>query len=207
MNKIYAVIAALLIVACQSTPTVGTPSPVPKTTYPVAPAPAPEPMASKFDQKLSEAKNFIVGKSNLRQDYLVLIDFSMNSSKARFYLVTLATGKIETFHVAHGKASDPDFDGFATTFSNESGSNKSALGFYRTAETYVGSHGLSLKLDGLSSTNSNARSRAIVVHAADYVYEKNQKAGRSLGCPALAPEVAKRLVPLLKNGVLIFAFN
>lgn len=208
MNKnlryVFLVVLLLLILSCQSvtsTPTPGTG----ENTNPTAPTQEAIPV-SKFSQRLQEAKAFISGK-NFRQDYVVLIDFSVHSSKVRFFLVNLSSGKTESYHVAHGRESDPGFTGYATSFSNTPGSNKTAIGYYKTAETYTGAHGLSLKLDGLSSTNSNARSRAIVIHAADYVYEKDQKAGRSLGCPALAPEVAKRLVPLLKNGVLIYAYN
>ena len=44
-------------------------------------------------------------------------------------------------------------------------SRQKFLGVYRTAETYQGKHGYSLRLDGLSpGKNSNARKRAIVVH-------------------------------------------
>ena len=48
--------------------------------------------------------------------------------------------------VAHGRNT-----GLAKAhdFSNLNGSHKSSLGFYLTAETYIGKHGLSLRLDGL----------------------------------------------------------
>lgn len=73
---------------------------------------------------------------------------------------------------------------------------KSSLGVYRTAETYQGKHGYSLRLDGLSpGQNSNARKRAIVVHGADYAsprhLRKYDKLGRSWGCPALPKEQSR----------------
>jgi hypothetical protein len=56
----------------------------------------------------------------------------------------------------------------------------SSLGVYKTAETYNGKHGLSLRLDGLSPTNSKARERAVVVHGADYV--EDEAAGAAPRC-------------------------
>jgi hypothetical protein len=80
----------------------------------------------------------------------------------------------------------------------------SSLGFYLTAETYNGEHGYSLRLDGLSSTNSNARERAIVIHAADYV-APGEKIGRSWGCPAVEPRYHQQIIDELKEGALIYA--
>ena len=50
------------------------------------------------------------------------------------------------------------------------GSRQSSLGLFRTADTYVGQNGYSLRLDGLEpGFNSQARARAIVMHGAKYV--------------------------------------
>ena len=47
---------------------------------------------------------------------------------------------------------------------------KAALGFMRTAETYNGDNGYSMRLDGMENGfNNNARPRAIVMHGSDYV--------------------------------------
>ena len=137
--------------------------------------------------------------------YLSVIDFARNSSEARFFIVNVADGSVWAIHTAHGKASDSDNDGFATAFSNLSGSNKSSLGYYLTAETYIGGHGYSMRLDGLSSTNSNVRSRVIVIHPADYVKEKSVKMGRSLGCPAISPEISRDVIDRIKGGSIIYA--
>ena len=68
----------------------------------------------------------------------------------------MASGEVWTLHVAHGEGSDPDDSGYAKTFSNVEGTRASSLGFFTTAETYSGEYGYSLRLDGLSSTNSKA---------------------------------------------------
>ena len=89
-------------------------------------------------------------------------------------------------------------------FSNTPGSEMSSRGFYLTAETYQGSNGLSLVLDGLSTTNSNARSRAIVIHGAEYV-SPGSLIGRSWGCPALDMRYYIEVINQIKGGVLIYA--
>lgn len=138
------------------------------------------------------------------KDFMGIIDFSQHSSRARFYIVDMRDGSVRAIHVAHGKGSDPDHDGFATIFSNTPNSNASSLGFYLTGETYIGKHGKSMRLHGLSSTNSNALSRAIVIHEATYVQEANVKQGRSFGCPAVAAGEIANVISSLKGGALIY---
>ena len=138
--------------------------------------------------------------------YVSLIDFSKRSTQARFHIIDMNTGSVWSIHTAHGKGSDSDHDGYAEKFSNKSGSNASSLGYYKAAETYYGSHGLSLRLDGLSSTNSNARRRAVVIHGASYVKESSSIQGRSWGCPAVTMSYRDKVVNALKGGSLIYAF-
>lgn len=149
-----------------------------------------------FDANQSIIKN---------KDVIGVIDFSQHSSKKRFYIIDMQSGRVETHLTAHGKNSDPDHDGYATIFSNTPGSEMSSQGIYLTAETYEGSHGYSLKLDGKSSTNSNARSRAIVIHPADYVFADGGKIGRSWGCPALEPRFSEEIIDQIKGGAVIYA--
>lgn len=137
--------------------------------------------------------------------YVSVINFGQSSKEKRFYIINMKTGSVWALHTAHGKGSDSNHDGFAEKFSNVSGSNASSLGFYKAAETYYGSHGLSLRLDGLSSTNSNARARAIVIHGADYVQESNVIQGRSWGCPAVTQSNRDAVIKYLKGGSLIYA--
>ena len=136
--------------------------------------------------------------------FIGLIDFKQHNSKERFYIVDLESGRVEKYLVAHGKNSDPDYDGFATKFSNINDSLMSSLGFYLTAETYNGAHGYSLRLDGLSTTNSNARERAIVIHAAEYIVPGN-KIGRSFGCPAVENRYHQQIIDEIREGSLIYA--
>lgn len=155
---------------------------------------------------LNEALNFYQqNQAKIKNSKLMgVIDFKVHNSKERFFLIDMESGFVETYLTAHGKNSDPDFDGYATKFSNVDGSLMSSLGFYLTAESYYGSNGYSLRLDGLSSTNSNARARAIVIHGADYV-SPGGKIGRSFGCPALEERYHQDVIDRLKGGTLLFA--
>ncbi|MGZ3770917.1 MAG: murein L,D-transpeptidase catalytic domain family protein [Bdellovibrio sp.] len=137
--------------------------------------------------------------------FLSVIDFGQSSAKSRFYIINMTTGSVWNIHVAHGKGSDSNHDGYAEKFSNVSGSNASSLGFYLTAETYEGNNGYSLRLDGLSSTNSNVRARAVVIHGANYVQDVNVIQGRTWGCPAVSMANRTKVINLLKGGSLIYA--
>lgn len=141
------------------------------------------------------------------QKVISLLDFSQKSTQKRWHFIDMKTGAVWSVHVSHGKGSDSDHDGYAEKFSNVSGSNASSLGFYKTAETYQGSNGYSLRLDGLSSTNSNARSRAIVVHGANYVQDSAVIQGRSWGCPAVSHTNRDKVINLIKGGSLLYAFK
>jgi hypothetical protein len=139
------------------------------------------------------------------KNFLSVIDFSKNSAKVRFFVINMSTGAVWSMHVAHGKGSDANHDGLAEKFSNVEGSNMSSLGIYLTAETYIGRNGYSLRMDGLSRTNSNARDRAIVVHGANYVSEDNEIQGRSAGCPAVTHANRDKLINQIKEGSIIYA--
>jgi hypothetical protein len=143
------------------------------------------------------------------RDLIGIADFSLPSRAPRFHLVNLADGSVQSHLVAHGKGSDPSHTGWLERFSNEPRSNATSAGAYRTGSLYLGAHGRSMRLEGLDPTNSNALSRAIVVHGAWYVNEEmighSGMLGRSQGCFAVAesslPEIMARLGP----GRLIYA--
>lgn len=140
---------------------------------------------------------------------LAVIDFSLPSSEPRLWIFDLQTHALLLKDlVAHGKGSG---DNYAKAFSNVEGSNQSSIGLFRTQESYVGQNGYSLRLDGLEAgVNDQARNRAIVIHAADYVdeswVENYGRIGRSEGCPAVRPEVARMVVDQLKGGQFMFSY-
>lgn len=161
-------------------------------------------MAFKGLKKLGSKDN------QLESDLITIIDFSQPSTQKRLYVIDINSKEVlyQTY-VAHGKNSGAKM---ATRFSNKISSYQSSLGFYKTANTYNGKHGYSLRLEGLEpGINSNALSRAIVMHSADYVSEKTISSlgylGRSLGCPAIPKELNKPIINLIKGGTLMFIYH
>lgn len=142
-----------------------------------------------------------------KANWMMLADFTMHSKRERGFLINTKNGEAELFHVSHGKGSG-DGSGNAIRYSNRHKSYMSSEGLYVTAETYYGKHGYSLRMDGLESTNSQARGRAIVIHGASYMTKKFIKnvgrAGRSHGCPAVDSGRSKALIDKLRNGSLYY---
>jgi hypothetical protein len=140
---------------------------------------------------------------------LTVIDYSLASRERRLWVLDLAHARILAHElVAHGRGSGDDL---ARRFSNRPGSLESSLGTFVTGPVYRGRHGLSLRLRGLDpGLNDQAEARAIVVHGAPYVSEtvarKLGRLGRSQGCPALSPDVAARVIDLIRDGTVLFAY-
>ena len=164
--------------------------------------------AAGLDRALLEeaiaARN--ANRSEIANDrYITIIDYRKRSSEDRLYVIDTHSGEIDTMLVAHGQGSDPNHDGYAEKFSDVPESKMTSLGAFVTAETYYGNHGLSLRLDGLSDTNSNARDRLIVIHGADYVNRKRGIQGRSWGCPSVEKALAEPLIEAIKGGTFVYA--
>jgi hypothetical protein len=141
---------------------------------------------------------------------ITVIDFSKPSTQERFFVIDLEN-KLVLYKslVAHGRNSG---ENVAESFSNDSKSLKSCLGFFVTAETYTGKHGYSLRLDGLEpGINDNARQRTIVIHGADYVSKsfarQYGRLGRSWGCPVLPLESSKEIIDKISKGSCLFIYG
>lgn len=160
--------------------------------------------------KAMEGFYLLKQKGLVEKDVLTIVDFSISSTKKRMWVIDLANNIILFNNVvSHGMNSGGEY---ANTFSNSPSSNKSSLGFYSTGETYMGKHGLSLKLDGLEQgINSNARSRAVVVHGADYanpsILKSQNYLGRSQGCPAVPQALSKSIINTIKNKSCLFIYH
>ncbi len=166
-------------------------------------------LSNKIDYKLFEKAIAGYEKINSKTNgnFLTIIDYAKPSTDKRFYVLDMKNKKVfyETY-VSHGVNTG---NVNATKFSNKVDSRKSSLGFFLTNETYFGSNGYSLRLDGLEpGINSNARKRAIVIHGADYAnpnfIEKTGRLGRSWGCPALPLGLNKKIIDTIKNGTVLF---
>ena len=167
------------------------------------------PKEESFTQAL---KGFYLLKEKglIKKNILTLVDFSLSSNLKRLWVIDLTTNTV-LFQslVAHGRNTGEEF---ANSFSNAQQSFKSSLGFYVTGEIYNGKHGMSLRLDGLEKgLNDNARSRGVVMHAANYVsnsfIKNNKRLGRSQGCPAIPEELSKDIINAIKDKSCLFIYH
>jgi hypothetical protein len=146
----------------------------------------------------------------VNENIISIVDFSQASNKKRLYIIDLANAQLLfNTYVAHGKRSGKDV---ATHFSNRPRSLESSVGFYVTADPYIGANGYSLRLKGMEyGFNSNASRREIVLHGADYVSEQyistNGYLGRSWGCPAVPQEDCENIINSIKNGSCLFIYS
>lgn len=154
-------------------------------------------------------------KANLKNiNFITIFDVTQRSNNKRMFVIDMKTGRVWSLLSAHGNGSDKNHDGVAEKFSNVSGSNATSLGLYLTKNEYMSSNNKirrALRLQGLQASNSNAYSRAIVIHGADYVSQdwvnNYGKIGRSNGCPAVDRKDIDRLIDLIKEGSLLYVWH
>jgi hypothetical protein len=165
--------------------------------------------------ELAVFQKAVTGYFNMKANNLIpqyssvvtIVDLTKSSCTKRMWIVDVVDkALLLNTWVAHGNGSGGDV---ANYFSNENQSHASSVGFYIADGIYRGKHGRSLKLDGVDAGfNDNARSRAIVVHAAPYVSQGtiNQlgRLGHSEGCPAVSPKVVSKVISNMKGRTVLF---
>lgn len=163
-----------------------------------------------FNYAYKGYQNLLAKNKIQRTEYLTICDFSQPSAKKRFYIIDVESKElIRHTYVAHGRNSGGLY---ATNFSNKPQSLQSSLGFYVTADTYFGGHGLSLNLKGMDpGFNDNAYQRRIVMHGASYAtksfIQQNKYLGRSFGCPAVPQHESAEIINSIKNGTCLFIYH
>lgn len=162
-----------------------------------------------FDYAWKGYQTLLDKKMISRSNYLTICDFSQSSKQKRLYIIDVVKNKLITnTYVAHGKNSGAEY---ATQFSNKPESLQSSLGFYITSSTYIGAHGLSLRVTGVDQGfNDKALERSIVIHGAAYVDKARASAGismgRSWGCPAVPQKESTNIIATIKNGTCLFIY-
>lgn len=143
----------------------------------------------------------------------LFVDLSRHSGRRRFVAWDMARMvPIFTCPVSHGSGSERSHVRSAyARFSNEDGSHLSSLGRAVVAERYEGRYGVAYRLDGLEATNSNLRSRCVVLHGWEYTtsYPIWPRATvGSFGCPVLSRRMMARVDELLRQekGVILEVF-
>lgn len=165
------------------------------------------PVALKYALK---GYDFALKRGAVRDpNILTVVDFSLPSNAKRLWVIDLKDSRVlMNLYTTHGKGSGLNY---ASRFSNTGRTDASSLGVYELFEPYRGKHGYSERVKGLEAgINSNAYSRAIVVHPAWYATQdfikKNNRAGRSWGCFGIDPSKSTQFVNLTKNGSVMFVY-
>ncbi|MFG6159455.1 murein L,D-transpeptidase catalytic domain family protein [Halomonas sp. 1390] len=181
------------------------------------PAPQPSPALDQTLQRLAPDADARVMRLAARAlscadpdaERLAVIDFSLPSTEPRLWVFDLQRQRLLFKElVSHGQGSG---NAVAQNFSNVPESHQSSIGLFRTMNSYRGSNGYSLRLEGLEpGVNDLAYERAIVIHGADYVsedfIEQTGRLGRSHGCPAVRQEVATPLIDSIKEDQYLFTY-
>lgn len=147
----------------------------------------------------------------MNKQICILIDYGRPSGSDRLWVWDFDDEEVLfSCPVAHGRGHSGGLMS-PPQFSNEPDSFLSSLGHAAVGERYEGRFGISYRLDGLDSTNSNIRQRAVVLHGYRTVPPKSiypLPSGRSRGCVM----VAKRNMALLdqylqgRTNVLIYTY-
>jgi len=146
--------------------------------------------------------------NNLNQDKFILIDLGLHSGYKRFFVYDFKKKAVsKSYMVSHG-CGDNQWGRTSSKekpqISNEFDSHCSSLGKYVVLDRGVSQWGIKVNyvLQGKDKTNSNARSRAIVLHSWDAISDNEvypQGTPEGWGCPAISNESMKEIDELLKT--------
>lgn len=134
----------------------------------------------------------------------LFVDLSRHSGRCRFMVWDFERGEpLFCSPVSHGSGSDkPHTRSAYARLSNDDGSHLSSVGRALVAERYEGRYGVAYRLDGLDATNSNLRSRCVVLHGwehtTSYPIWPIATTG-SFGCPVLSHRMMSRLDAIIKD--------
>lgn len=150
---------------------------------------------------------------NYSSDYCVLVDMSLPSGKNRLFVYNLKKDSIEFAGLVANGSGSYRVGTEQLLFSNTINSGMTSLGKYTIGKSYHGNFGLSYKLHGLDSTNSNAYKRTIVLHSHTQmpdieVYPKLSPA--SAGCPMVSADCLALLgqyIKASKGSILLWIYN
>lgn len=128
-----------------------------------------------------------------RPRVLLIADMALPDSSPRLWVLAYDEAGMPILmqtRVASGSGSDPRGIGTPTRFSNDPHSHETSLGLYVVGERFR-TRTWRYRLIGLSPTDSNAYTRDILLHPADYVNVAH--VGDSEGCPAVSMPAFKQL--------------
>ena len=153
---------------------------------------------SAFTNRAIAVRNYAIGKG-FSTSYCFFVDMSIHSGRKRFFVYDLEINKVVMSGlVSHGSCNETFLD--QAKFSNTPGGNCTSQGKYKVGEKYRGQYGRSYKLYGLESTNSNAYTRAIVLHPYSCIPDEEiypRVACNSSGCAGVSPAFFEKLSSII----------
>lgn len=174
-------------------------------------------VAINYSAYYKEAEQYCK-KNNLNQSKFILIDLGIHSGYKRFFVYDFKKKEVlKSYIVSHG-CGDNQWGRTSSKekpqISNEFDSHCSSVGKYVILDRGVSQWGIKVNyvLQGKDRTNSNARSRAIVLHSWDAISDNEvypEGTPEGWGCPAISNESMKEIDELLKinKKVLMWIIN
>jgi hypothetical protein len=164
-------------------------------------------VAINYSDYYKEAEQYCK-KNNLNKSKFILIDLGIHSGYKRFFVYDFKKKEVsKSYMVSHG-CGDNQWGRTSSKekpqISNEFDSHCSSVGKYVILDRGVSQWGIKVNyvLQGKDKTNSNARSRAIVLHSWDAISDHEvypEGTPEGWGCPAVSNESMKEIDELLKT--------
>lgn len=164
-----------------------------------------------YSNYYKEAKEYCQ-RNNLNQNKFILIDLGVHSGLKRFFVFDFKQHKIsKSYIVSHGCGDNrwgATMSKEKAPISNEFDSHCSSIGKFVVLDRGVSQWGIKVNyiLQGKDKSNSNARSRAIVLHSWDAISDKEvypNGTPEGWGCPAVSNESMKEIDEILKQNTKV----
>lgn len=155
----------------------------------------------------SDNKNYSRYINQSTYDYVIVVDFSIHSGKNRFFMFNKDKQLVLKSLCEHGCGNGSTKK--VPKFSNKIGSNCSSLGKFKVSGyNIMRDKTPSYLLDGLDSTNSNARNRQLLIHPyysiPDFeIYPIYLSMTSSQGCFVISPFKFIKLSKIINNKKVI----
>jgi hypothetical protein len=166
---------------------------------------------SQLDKR-AKAVRMYAEKKGYSTTYCFLLDMRLQSGLKRFFVYDMSRNKVAfSGLVAHGSCDQMFLK--EARFSNESGGGCTSIGLYKVGYPYHGQYGKAYKLYGLEESNSNAFSRAIVLHGYNCVPDKEpypKPICNSSGCPMVSFDFLNKLSGVIDQSdkaILLWVYN
>ncbi|MBO5831657.1 MAG: murein L,D-transpeptidase catalytic domain family protein [Alistipes sp.] len=160
-------------------------------------------LRSRVAERASKLREFCHSKG-YNTDVALFVDLSRHSGRRRFVVWSFeCDAPLFACPVSHGSgARESHVRSAYASVSNVDGSHLSSLGRALVSERYEGRYGVAYRLDGLDESNSNLRSRCVVLHGWEHTTSNPifpRATVGSHGCPVLSRKMMQRVDQLLQT--------